>query len=78
MFAAFVDADRLGFDLHLHAIGDGGVRLALDAVQQLRSVTRRSDLRVTVAHAQLIDQRRYRAVRGAGRDGVLPLELGPF
>ena len=36
LLAAFVDADRLGFDLHLHAIGDGGVRLALDAVQQLR------------------------------------------
>ena len=34
LLAAFVDADRLGFDLHLHAIGDGGVRLALDAVQQ--------------------------------------------
>ena len=56
LLAAFVDAERLGFDLHVHAIGDGGVRLALDAVQNLRSVTRDSGQRVTLAHAQLIDQ----------------------
>ena len=56
LLAAFVDADRLGFDLHLHAIGDGAIRLALDTVQNLRSITRGSDQRVTVAHAQLIDQ----------------------
>jgi predicted amidohydrolase YtcJ len=56
LLAAFVDADRLGFDLHLHAIGDGGVRLALDAVQRLRSVTWSGEQRITVAHAQLVDQ----------------------
>jgi predicted amidohydrolase YtcJ len=56
LLAAFLDADRLGFDLHLHAIGDGAIRLALDTVQNLRSITRGSDQRVTVAHAQLIDQ----------------------
>ncbi|GAA3624687.1 amidohydrolase [Microlunatus ginsengisoli] len=53
---AFVDADLLGFDIHLHAIGDGGVRLALDATQHLRGVTGWSDRRVTLAHAQLVDE----------------------
>ena len=52
---AFRDADRLGFDLHLHAIGDGGVRLALDAVAALRAGGG-ADRRVTLAHAQLVDE----------------------
>jgi predicted amidohydrolase YtcJ len=51
---AFLDADRLGFDLHLHAIGDAGVRLALDAAEHLRSTRPDSDRRITVAHAQLV------------------------
>jgi predicted amidohydrolase YtcJ len=56
LVAAFLDADRLGFDVHVHAIGDGAARLALDAVQNLRSVSRDGDRRVTLAHAQLVDQ----------------------
>lgn len=52
---AFGDADRLGFDLHVHAIGDAGVRLALDAVEHLRTTRPDGDLRITVAHAQLVD-----------------------
>lgn len=52
---AFLDADRLGFDLHVHAIGDAGVRSALDAVEHLRTVRPGTDRRITVAHAQLVD-----------------------
>ncbi|HET9647895.1 MAG TPA: amidohydrolase [Microlunatus sp.] len=52
---AFVDADRLGFDLHLHAIGDGGVRQALDAAEHLRA-SGATARRITLAHAQLVDE----------------------
>jgi predicted amidohydrolase YtcJ len=44
----------LGFDLHLHAIGDGGVRSALDAVEALRAEHPAEERGVTIAHAQLI------------------------
>ena len=50
--ACAFDADR--FQLHIHAIGDAGVRLALDAVEE---VTRRNgvrDRRPVIAHTQLI------------------------
>ncbi|HYI57983.1 MAG TPA: amidohydrolase [Microlunatus sp.] len=62
---AFLDADRLGFDLHLHAIGDAGVRLALDAAEHLRTTVPQSDRRITIAHAQLVDEadlRRFAAL----------------
>ncbi|MGL3198813.1 MULTISPECIES: amidohydrolase family protein [Curtobacterium] len=44
-----------GFDVHLHAIGDGAVRSALDAVAALRAAG--SAARATIAHAQVIDER---------------------
>ncbi|WP_460468427.1 amidohydrolase [Calidifontibacter terrae] len=40
-----------GFQVHLHAIGDGAVRSALDAVEQAGSGT---DLRHTIAHLQIV------------------------
>jgi predicted amidohydrolase YtcJ len=52
---AFDHANDLGFDLHLHAIGDGAVRTALDAVEYLREQEPASDCRIALAHAQLID-----------------------
>ncbi|KSU56025.1 amidohydrolase [Microbacterium enclense] len=63
--AALVDAQRAGFDIHLHAIGDAGVRTALDAVAHLRSVEQSRPARVTIAHAQLIhpdDLQRFAAL----------------
>lgn len=51
---AFRDVHRLGFDLHLHAIGDAGVRLALDAADHLRASAPAEERRITLAHAQLI------------------------
>jgi predicted amidohydrolase YtcJ len=50
--AAAFDAD--GFQLHLHAIGDGGVRLALDAVEHAASVNPPRDRRPVVTHLQLV------------------------
>jgi predicted amidohydrolase YtcJ len=60
---------RKGFQVHFHAIGDGAVRLALDAVQAAVESEGRRDLRHHVAHIQLVhpdDVPRF------GRLGVIP------
>lgn len=51
--AAAFDAD--GFQLHLHAIGDAGVRLALDAVEHAVRVNPPRDRRPVITHSQLVD-----------------------
>lgn len=52
---ALVVVDRLGFDAHLHAIGDAGVRTALNAIEHVIEVNGRRDHRTVIAHAQLVD-----------------------
>jgi predicted amidohydrolase YtcJ len=49
--AAF-DAD--GFQIHIHAIGDAGVRNALDAVEHAARRNGRRDRRPVIAHTQLV------------------------
>jgi predicted amidohydrolase YtcJ len=49
--AAF-DAD--GFGVHLHAIGDAGVRAALDAIEHATAVNGPRDRRPVIAHTQLV------------------------
>ncbi|MGH8970739.1 MAG: amidohydrolase [Actinomycetes bacterium] len=51
--AAAFDAD--GFQLHIHAIGDAGVRAALDAVQHTGHTNGPRDRRAVVAHTQIVD-----------------------
>ncbi|MER6943674.1 amidohydrolase [Nonomuraea sp. NPDC000554] len=48
-----VDAD--GFQVHIHAIGDRGIRAALDAVELAVRRNRAWDRRPVVAHTQLVD-----------------------
>lgn len=43
-----------GFQVHVHAIGDRGVREALDAFEHARAVVGSGDLRHHVAHLQLV------------------------
>jgi predicted amidohydrolase YtcJ len=50
--AAAFDAD--GFQLHIHAIGDAGVRAALDAVDHVIETNGPRDRRPVVAHTQLV------------------------
>jgi predicted amidohydrolase YtcJ len=50
--AAAVDA--LGLQLHVHAIGDAGVRAALDAVSHVAAVNGPSDRRPVIAHTQVV------------------------
>lgn len=42
-------------DVHLHAIGDGAVRMALDLVESARTEHPRSTSRFTICHAQLVN-----------------------
>lgn len=53
--AAVVELERNGFDGHFHAIGDGAVRQALDAVAAARAANGARDVRHSIAHIELID-----------------------
>ena len=46
------DAD--GFQIHIHAIGDAGVRMALDAIEHAARINGRRDRRPVIAHTQLV------------------------
>lgn len=46
--------DRAGLQIHIHAIGDGAVRMSLDAFASAQAANGRSDARHTIAHLQLI------------------------
>ena len=54
------DAD--GFQIHVHAIGDGGVRMALDAIEHAAALNGPRDRRPVIAHTQLVhpaDRQRF-------------------
>ncbi|GGS27533.1 amidohydrolase [Actinokineospora fastidiosa] len=55
LLAAAAAVDAAGFQLHLHAIGDAGVRLALDAVEHATAVNPPRDRRPVITHVQLVD-----------------------
>ncbi len=46
--------DAAGFQCHFHAIGDGAVRSALDAVEAARSMNGANDHRHHIAHIQVV------------------------
>ena len=52
---AVVAVDALGFRPHVHAIGDGAVRSALDAIEKADRTNGARDRRPVIAHAELID-----------------------
>lgn len=47
--------DRAGFQVHVHAVGDRAVRMALDAFERARAVNGARDLRHHIGHIELID-----------------------
>jgi predicted amidohydrolase YtcJ len=51
---AVVAFDALGFQAHIHAIGDAGVRAALDAIAAAERVNGSRDRRPVIAHTQLV------------------------
>jgi predicted amidohydrolase YtcJ len=52
--AACLAAAELGFQLHIHAIGDAGVRQALDAIEHVQTRLGLPELPNVIAHAELI------------------------
>lgn len=46
--------DAAGFQIHIHAIGDGGVRMALDAIEHAERCNGVADRRAVIAHTQLV------------------------
>jgi len=63
--AALDQLTGLGFQVHLHTIGDRAVRLALDAIEHAIDVHGRHDLRHHLAHVQVVhpdDLPRFRAL----------------
>ena len=54
LVAAVTELDALGFQVHMHAIGDRAVRNGLDAVEAARSRNGASDNRHHIAHLQVI------------------------
>jgi len=53
--AAVGELDRLGFQCHFHAIGDGAIRLALDVLEDALARNGRTDGRHHIAHLEVIN-----------------------
>ena len=53
--AACLEAAEAGFQLHIHAIGDAGVRQALDAIELVQKQLGNPKLPNVIAHAELIN-----------------------
>jgi len=53
--AAALAFDADGFQLHVHAIGDAGVRATLDAFEEVARVNGPRDRRSVLAHTQVVD-----------------------
>ncbi|WP_042355606.1 amidohydrolase [Bacillus rubiinfantis] len=49
-----VNADREGFRIRFHAVGDGAVRLALDVFEEARKINGKRDSRHTIEHIDII------------------------
>jgi predicted amidohydrolase YtcJ len=49
------EAAARGIDIHMHAIGDGAVRMALDMVATARAAHPQTNSRFTICHAQVVN-----------------------
>ena len=54
LYEVVTEFERAGFQVHVHAIGDRGVRRTLDAFEHARSVNGPGDRRHMISHVQLV------------------------
>ena len=62
LVAIYKNAARLGMNVHVHAIGDGAIRVNLDAIEEVEKETGLTDQRYALAHLQQVapeDVRRF-------------------
>lgn len=52
LIAVMTELDRLGFRVHTHAIGDWGIRMTLDAIEQATSTNGTIDRRHGIVHVE--------------------------
>ncbi len=58
--------DKAGFQTHIHAIGDAGIRAALDAIEGAQRANPVWDRRPTIVHVQLLDPADFHRFRDLG------------
>lgn len=76
--AAVVAADKAGLQVWLHAIGDGGVRMALDAHEAAARTNRRADRRGRIEHIETISPTDYPRFKALGVIASMqPLHANP-
>ena len=76
LLAAVTELDALGFQVHMHAIGDRAVRNALDAVEAARAANGTDDHRHHIAHVQVVQPEDVPRFAQLGVIGELPDLLG--
>lgn len=54
---ALATFDALGYQVHIHAIGDAAVKQALDAIEAMQLINPTWDRRPVIVHAQLIEDK---------------------
>ncbi|MCG4256358.1 amidohydrolase [Acetobacter senegalensis] len=67
---------QAGIDPHMHADGDGAVRIALDAVEVTRKALPKSDFRPGLAHDELVAQADLPRFRQLGAIPVMSFQWG--
>jgi hypothetical protein len=76
--AAVTAADRAGLQVYLHAIGDRGVRMALDAHEAARRANGREDRRGRIEHIETISPADYPRFKALGVIASMqPLHANP-
>ena len=75
-----VSADKQGLIIHVHALGDGAVKAALDGIEAARKANGNSGLPDTLTHEQFVDPADFPRFRQLGVISALQLlwaEAGP-
>ncbi len=78
---AAIELDRIGFQLHFHAIGDAACRTALDVFEAVEAANGKRDRRPVIAHVQLADPAdlpRFRALGVIANFEPLWAQLDPM